>query len=86
MIYVIGINVSVPDVMGKAQQSSEDRETDEWLTYPIQPMYCARVRYVVGTDQPSIIQKDGSIPSCYENGIAILRLDQIAVGEVCAVV
>lgn len=49
-------------------------------------MYRARVRYVVGIDQLSIIQKDRSIPSCDENGIAILRLDQIAVGEVCAIV
>ena len=71
---------------GKAQQPSEDRGTGEWSTYPVQPMYRARVRYVVGIDQLSIIQKDRSIPSCDENGIAILRLDQIAVGEVCAIV
>ena len=62
------------------------RGTGEWPTYPVQRMYRAGIRDVVGADQLGIIQKDGSIPSCDENGIAILRLYQIAVCEVCAIV
>lgn len=39
----------------------------------------------VRTQKPGIVQKNGAIPSCHKDRIAILRMDQISVGEVVGV-
>ncbi len=46
----------------------------------------AGVRYVIGTDQLSIVQEDRSITAGYENRVSVLTLDQVAVCEIGRVV